>query len=65
MGLSARGLARTLRVARTIADLDDIEDVTSDHVAEALSFRRCMDDTETPGPLQRIGGDLDRGKATC
>ena len=37
--LSARGFHRTLRVARTLADLDGAEKVTRDHVAEALSYR--------------------------
>lgn len=38
-GLSARGYHRVLRVARTIADLDDASDVRRPHIAEALSFR--------------------------
>ena len=38
--LSARGYHRTLRVARTIADLDGDEGVRRVHVAEALSYRR-------------------------
>ena len=37
--LSARGYARVLRVARTIADLDGVERVEQDAVAEALRFR--------------------------
>jgi magnesium chelatase family protein len=37
--LSARGFHRTLRVSRTLADLDGTEKVTRDHVAEALSYR--------------------------
>ena len=37
--LSARGFHRTLRVARTLADLDAAETVTRAHVAEALSYR--------------------------
>ncbi|MBW7934239.1 MAG: YifB family Mg chelatase-like AAA ATPase, partial [Gemmatimonadaceae bacterium] len=37
--LSARGYARVLRVARTIADLDGVERVERDAVAEALNFR--------------------------
>lgn len=37
--LSARGYHRVLRVARTIADLDGVEQVAEFHVAEALSFR--------------------------
>jgi magnesium chelatase family protein len=37
--LSARGYHRTLRVARTMADLDGAEHVTRVHIAEALSYR--------------------------
>ncbi len=37
--LSARGFHRTLRVARTLADLDGAESVARMHVAEALSYR--------------------------
>jgi magnesium chelatase family protein len=39
-GLTARGWARTLRLARTIADLDDFDAVRRQHVAEALIYRR-------------------------
>lgn len=38
--LSARGYARVLRVARTLADLDGKDAVSRPHVAEALSYRR-------------------------
>jgi magnesium chelatase family protein len=37
--LSARGFHRVLRVARTLADLDGVENVGRAHVAEALSYR--------------------------
>ena len=37
--LSARGYHRTLRVARTLADLDGAQGVARIHIAEALSYR--------------------------
>lgn len=42
MRLSARGYHRVLRVARTVADLDGAETVASNHVAEAVGFRRLQ-----------------------
>ncbi|SDP57310.1 magnesium chelatase family protein [Filomicrobium insigne] len=39
LGLSARGFHRTLKVARTLADLDGVEEVGQIHIAEALSYR--------------------------
>lgn len=37
--LSARGYHRVIRVARTIADMNESEQITKIHVSEALSFR--------------------------
>jgi magnesium chelatase family protein len=39
MHLSARAYDRILKVARTIADLDGSDAITSDHVSEAVGYR--------------------------
>lgn len=39
MQLSARSYMRTLKVARTIADLDNQTSITTQHLAEALQYR--------------------------
>lgn len=50
-GLTARGWTRTLRVARTIADLEGATGVRRIHVAEALSYRRSA--------AEHLGGAVD------
>jgi magnesium chelatase family protein len=39
MGLTARGFMRVLKLARTIADLDNSGDIKLVHIAEALQYR--------------------------
>ncbi len=44
LGLSARARGRVLRIARTIADLDEDEGVRASHVSQAIMLR-CLDRT--------------------
>jgi magnesium chelatase family protein len=41
LALSARGYHRVLKVARTIADLDESSSMSATHVAEALRYRQA------------------------
>ena len=40
LGISARAYMRTIKVARTIADLEGAEQIDSAHIGEALQYRR-------------------------
>jgi len=52
LGISARRILRSRRVARTIADLARSEAVRVDHLAEALQFRLELPSAakDAPGP---------------
>lgn len=39
LNLSARGYTRTLKVARTIADLEGTDNIAASHLTEALQYR--------------------------
>ena len=40
--MSARGYNKTLKVARTIADLSGMEQIEKEHILEALSYRNAF-----------------------
>jgi len=39
-GLSERGRVKTVKVARTIADIDGVDEIRKSHILEALSYRK-------------------------
>ncbi|MCZ8195047.1 YifB family Mg chelatase-like AAA ATPase [Brevundimonas sp.] len=60
--LTARGWVRTLRLARTIADLDGADGVLRRHIAEALIYRRAgmmaSEENVAPAPSGRVPDGL-------
>ena len=47
--LSPRACHRILKVARTIADLDQADNISFEHLAEAIAFRRLSLATDVYG----------------
>jgi len=54
LALSARAYHRTMKVARSVADLDGADAVKRIHVAEALSLRRHWAGAEQGGAIARV-----------
>jgi magnesium chelatase family protein len=45
LNISARSYMRTIKIARTIADLESSKTISTAHIAEALAYRRPVQDT--------------------
>jgi magnesium chelatase family protein len=47
LGFSARTYHRLLRIARSIADLEEVESIRQEHLAEAIQYRRLANSLAT------------------
>ncbi|MEM6583980.1 MAG: YifB family Mg chelatase-like AAA ATPase [Pseudomonadota bacterium] len=64
MHLSGRALHRTLRVARTIADLNDDPIIQCSHIAEALAYRASCDAGQPTASERKKRGTIPGEKVT-
>ncbi len=54
LNISARAYMRTIKVAQTIADLEAVPSITSDHLSEALGYRPSVNLTKTGAPTRTV-----------
>jgi magnesium chelatase family protein len=54
LSLSARGYHRVLKVARTIADLQDAIEIAPAHIGEALRYRPMTRAAATANPIRDL-----------
>lgn len=62
LGMSARGYHKVLKVARTIADLDDDAAIGAPHIAEALRYRPSPSDRDVAE--RAVADPIERPEAT-